>query len=424
MAVDLDLDNYNDDEDVVVVEDEPRRRNPLRLILLVLLILVLLCVACFLGSRFILPSDLIPDFGIGEPAVPAPTDEGVLLPTEEAPAPAATDEAPAPTTEPTDEAPVPAPTDEPAEQPTVIVQPTEEPGQEPTLVAEPTDELVDEHGEPLAPTATTIVAPGPTATPTALPPSAATPGPTVVITPGSCDNNLPPIADAGGPYNAMRGKGQAFVTFDGSGSTDTDGMIIKYEWDFGDGSPTGNGETISHGYTSVGSFVATLTITDDCSATAQDTAEVTIVGPTPPAGTGTPSAPTPTSTPTGSATPPAPTSTPDGSAQGTAGFCYRVQYGDTLYGLASRFGVTWPDLARVNRVPMHYFVIAGQGLFIPTGQITEGPNIYQVDSGDTLNSVAYQCGITISRLAQANGLDPNDALNPGDFIIIPPWRNW
>ena len=70
---------------------------------------------------------------------------------------------------------------------------------------------------------------------------------------------------------------------------------------------------------------------------------------------------------------------------------------------------------------MHYFVIAGQGLFIPTGAITQGPNVYQAQAGDTVNNLAYQCGITSHRLAQANGLNPNDDLSPGQLVVIPPW---
>jgi PKD repeat protein len=81
----------------------------------------------------------------------------------------------------------------------------------------------------------------------------------------------------------MMGKGQAVVIFDGSGSTDPDGTIVSYEWEFGDGSSLGSGESVTHGYTSTGSFVVTLTVTDNCDDTAQDTADVTIVGPTPPA---------------------------------------------------------------------------------------------------------------------------------------------
>jgi LysM repeat protein len=426
MALDFDLDgSFNDDEDFESApdfdedfdsddenegegEDEPRRRSPLRLILLVLLILVLLCVVCWVGSSRLPQSitDRIPGLGGSQPAPVAQTSEPAPPATDEAP-PAATEETQPP--EATDEA---QPPEQPTEESPVVIEPTDEPTTEAT--GEPGVEPTE---EPSQPTATTVVVPGPTATliPTdeAMPTTEPTtePGPTVIITPESCDNNIPPVADAGGPYDAMRGKGQAVVTFDGSGSSDSDGMIISYEWDFGDNSAVESGETVTHGYTSVGSYVATLTVTDDCGAIGQDTADVTIVGPTPPAGTGTPTTETPTPTPT-----------PYASTQGTLGFCYRVKYGDTLSGLAWRFGVPWPDLAYVNNIPMNYYVIAGQGLFIPTGQIIDGPNLYQVENGDTLNSVAFQCGLLTTDLAQANGLNIDASLSPGQLLMIPPWN--
>ena len=111
-----------------------------------------------------------------------------------------------------------------------------------------------------------------------------TPGPTVTATVGpggaSCDANSPPIADAGGPYNAMMGKGYAVVIFDASNSTDSDGTIEMYEWDFGDNSASDSGQSVSHAYSSTGIFEAKLTVRDNCGATSQDTAEVTIVAPT------------------------------------------------------------------------------------------------------------------------------------------------
>ena len=52
------------------------------------------------------------------------------------------------------------------------------------------------------------------------------------------------------------------VSFDASGSSDSDGSIASYQWDFGDGS-NGTGKTVSHTYVAAGSYTATLTVTDD-----------------------------------------------------------------------------------------------------------------------------------------------------------------
>jgi PKD repeat protein len=51
------------------------------------------------------------------------------------------------------------------------------------------------------------------------------------------------------------------VTFT-STSTDPDGMIVAWDWDFGDGS-TGAGEMVTHTYTMVNDYLVTLTVTDN-----------------------------------------------------------------------------------------------------------------------------------------------------------------
>lgn len=56
------------------------------------------------------------------------------------------------------------------------------------------------------------------------------------------------------------------VTFDGSQSSDSDGSIASYNWDFGDGS-TGSGATVQHSYASTGFFLASLQVTDNKGAT-------------------------------------------------------------------------------------------------------------------------------------------------------------
>jgi poly(hydroxyalkanoate) depolymerase family esterase len=63
------------------------------------------------------------------------------------------------------------------------------------------------------------------------------------------------------------------VDFDGSGSSDPDGSIASYGWDFDDGS-TATGETTSHSWDSTGTYSVVLTVTDDDGAT--DTASVDV----------------------------------------------------------------------------------------------------------------------------------------------------
>lgn len=51
-------------------------------------------------------------------------------------------------------------------------------------------------------------------------------------------------------------------TFDGTGSSDSDGTIVSYSWDFGDGN-SASGATASHSYAAAGSYTVSLTVTDD-----------------------------------------------------------------------------------------------------------------------------------------------------------------
>ncbi len=58
------------------------------------------------------------------------------------------------------------------------------------------------------------------------------------------------------------GKPPLKVAFDASDSSDPDGTIISYHWNFGDGS-TGTGQKINHTFNSKGIYVITLTVTDN-----------------------------------------------------------------------------------------------------------------------------------------------------------------
>jgi PKD repeat protein len=97
-------------------------------------------------------------------------------------------------------------------------------------------------------------------------------------------SNQAPVADAGGPYSATRG---ALVAFDGTASSDADGDTLTYAWDFGDGT-TGTGPAPSHAYTSLGSFAATLVVSDGNDDSPPATATVTISNQVPAADAGGP----------------------------------------------------------------------------------------------------------------------------------------
>ena len=81
-----------------------------------------------------------------------------------------------------------------------------------------------------------------------------------------------PSANAGGPYN---GGPNATLIFDGRGSSDPQSETLTYVWNFGDGS-TGNGVRPSHVYTTVGSYSASLTVTNTSNLSSSATASVSI----------------------------------------------------------------------------------------------------------------------------------------------------
>ena len=72
--------------------------------------------------------------------------------------------------------------------------------------------------------------------------------------------NLPPTAQYSSSANSLT------LSVNGSASTDTDGTITNYAWDFGDGA-TGSGVTTTHTYANAGDYTVKLTVTDDDGAT-------------------------------------------------------------------------------------------------------------------------------------------------------------
>ena len=92
-----------------------------------------------------------------------------------------------------------------------------------------------------------------------------------VLVSRNISGNVPPIADFS--TDITTGVAPLLVQFDASTSSDSDGNIVRYEWNFGDGEMA-EGETVSHTYQSAGMYTARLVVTDNGGAI--DTKELLI----------------------------------------------------------------------------------------------------------------------------------------------------
>lgn len=96
-------------------------------------------------------------------------------------------------------------------------------------------------------------------------------------------DTAPPQAENKPPVAAMEfaptfGQAPLTVYFSAATSTDPDGQITSYVWNFGDGAQ-GNGIFTEHEYTKKGSFVVTLTVTDDKGASSSIKGTVFVIEP-------------------------------------------------------------------------------------------------------------------------------------------------
>jgi len=112
---------------------------------------------------------------------------------------------------------------------------------------------------------------------------------------------------------------------------------------------------------------------------------------------------------TGSATPAAPST-----------IIYTVKSGDTLSGIASKYHTTYQHLAEINGLSDPNKIYVGQKLkVVGAAQPAHPTHVYYiVKSGDTLSGIASKYGTTYQHLAQINGISNPNKIYVGQKLLI------
>lgn len=120
---------------------------------------------------------------------------------------------------------------------------------------------------------------------------------------------------------------------------------------------------------------------------------------------------------------------PTGGAARASRLVHIVEPGDTLIGIAARYGVTAAALAKENKLQTTKPIFPGQKLRLPSGAKDRGgkkgsgtaakSREVVVKKGDTLSEIAKRHGVSTVALARANGLDPKRAIRIGQRLVLP-----
>ncbi len=104
---------------------------------------------------------------------------------------------------------------------------------------------------------------------------------------------------------------------------------------------------------------------------------------------------------------------------------HTVRRGENLYQIAQGYGISVSSLQAANGMSAsERFLVSGQKLVIPasgskTSTARTARNVYIVQKGDTLYSLAQRNNISLDELMRVNGLKRGKPIMPGQELLIP-----
>ena len=99
-----------------------------------------------------------------------------------------------------------------------------------------------------------------------------------------------------------------------------------------------------------------------------------------------------------------------------------VRRGETLSGIAYKYGTTTKALVRANKIPNRRLIYPRQVLWVPcTPQPEPKPckAWYEVQRGDTLWGIGSWYGVTPKCIAEKNDIPNKRLIYPGQWLCIP-----
>ena len=114
---------------------------------------------------------------------------------------------------------------------------------------------------------------------------------------------------------------------------------------------------------------------------------------------------------------------PGSETRGTGSIIYTVQRGNTLSQIASSYGVTVSHIVEMNNIQNPNLIYPGEKLRITEStNTTLNPviqnNYYTVQRGDTLAGIARRYGVTVRYLANLNGIGNPNLIYPGQLLKV------
>lgn len=96
---------------------------------------------------------------------------------------------------------------------------------------------------------------------------------------------------------------------------------------------------------------------------------------------------------------------------------YTVRPGNTLFAIGQFFGTSANDIARYNGIVSPYTIYPGQKLRIPVEEITP-PQFYFVRPRDTIYVIASRFGLDANEIIRLNNLEDANTIYEGQRLQL------